>query len=328
MRQSLLNLKSNITEVAHSAAFVMKVKDYYKSFLAYKQATCKNKGSVITYKRSLRYFAPIADKEVSELKKNDDALIIAAATGHGAHGPKLAVLTFRTFLCFLEDEGVPIPFRWEKIRIPYPDRRQQPYVTEQEFEDSVELLDVNKFYELRDRTLYELLWACGLRINEALSITIKDINFEKREIAVHRLKGGGEDVVDITDRLEYWLNRYLERRPEHEFLFVNVDCGDASGKLNDSMARHRIAYYRKKYGKAFKLGHHIERRGFVTDLLEKNVNPKVVQYAGGWKSIRTPMEFYAQYEKKKARQVVLRVRNQARETPMTKTVTKLLNGDK
>jgi site-specific recombinase XerD len=69
-------------------------------------------------------------------------------------------------------------------------------------------IDKNSILGFRDFFLYSMLYRLGLRIGEAISINIKDINFEKEILNIHG-KGRRERKLpllpDLMDILEKWL---------------------------------------------------------------------------------------------------------------------------
>ncbi len=69
-------------------------------------------------------------------------------------------------------------------------------------------IDKNSILGFRDFFLYSMLYRIGLRIGEAISINIKDINFEKQILNIHG-KGRRERKLpilpDLMDILEQWL---------------------------------------------------------------------------------------------------------------------------
>ena len=64
--------------------------------------------------------------------------------------------------------------------------------------------------ELRDRAIFELAYATGLRAEELTTLDIGDADFDAEELRVHG-KGGKERVVPIGEQAWRALNAYLER---------------------------------------------------------------------------------------------------------------------
>jgi integrase/recombinase XerD len=69
---------------------------------------------------------------------------------------------------------------------------------------------------IRDRTIYEMIYSAGLRISEAVSLNVKDLDFSSFTARV-RGKGDKERLVVFGPVAADWLRRYLaEVRPVFE----------------------------------------------------------------------------------------------------------------
>jgi integrase/recombinase XerD len=64
-------------------------------------------------------------------------------------------------------------------------------------------------FGMRDRAMFELIYSCGLRVSEAVTLTLADIHFNERVILV-RGKGSKERMVPFGEAAERWLRAYLE----------------------------------------------------------------------------------------------------------------------
>jgi integrase/recombinase XerD len=97
--------------------------------------------------------------------------------------------------------------------------------------DQIELflaaISLDKPVGVRDRTLFELIYSCGLRVSEAVNLSLDDVYLEEQMILVHG-KGGKERFVPFGTTAREWLYRYLsearltlvQSRPERA-VFVN-----------------------------------------------------------------------------------------------------------
>ena len=64
---------------------------------------------------------------------------------------------------------------------------------------------------IRDRALLELLYSTGIRIGEAIALTVYDVDLSARLLSVRAGKGGRSRVVPIGKEAGKWLREYLER---------------------------------------------------------------------------------------------------------------------
>jgi integrase/recombinase XerD len=82
-----------------------------------------------------------------------------------------------------------------------------------EVEKILDSIDLDSPYGLRDRTLFELIYSCGLRVSEAVDLELSQIFMKEGLIRVQG-KGNKERLVPLGDEVEHWLRTYLrEGRP-------------------------------------------------------------------------------------------------------------------
>lgn len=140
------------------------------------------------------------------------------------------------------------------------------------------------------RAMLELLYGCGLRINEACTLAGRDIDLEQGFVWVitERAKNCRERKVAIpAGSLEY-LRRYAHDR-EHfadgsPWFFPAFQ--DAQHHASDITARRAIIAYAKAAG----LGHqkpHTLRHSCVTHLLENGASVRAAQHILGHASLKT-----------------------------------------
>jgi integrase/recombinase XerD len=139
-------------------------------------------------------------------------------------------------------------------------------------------------------------------VGEALAIDLADINFKDREIKVHTFKDGEGNKVYISDRLEYWMKKWIESRQDHHPALFIIYFGDIV-RLKRSMSNKRLIVYRKEFGTNIKLSHHAFRRGFCTHLLNSGANIKEVQYLARHSSERTTLKFYTKVARGRVKEV-------------------------
>jgi len=161
-------------------------------------------------------------------------------------------------------------------------------LSEAEVEALLAAPDVATPLGLRDRAMFELLYATGLRVSELVGLTLPQLRLEAGFLIAFG-KGSKERVVPVGDQAEDWVKRYLrDVRPElsrgrHLHVFVNKD-GDSLSRVGFWMI---IKKYGLKAGLRAEISPHILRHSFATHLLEHGADLRAVQTMLGHSDIAT-----------------------------------------
>ena len=160
-------------------------------------------------------------------------------------------------------------------------------------EEAVERLlaapDVATPIGLRDRAMLELLYACGLRVSELVTLDVARLNFAQGVVRIMG-KGSKERLVPVGDEALAWVQRYLrEARP------LMVPDGSSPvlfpGRAGRAMTRqtfwHRIKHHARAAGIAQALSPHTLRHAFATHLLNHGADLRVVQMLLGHSDLST-----------------------------------------
>jgi integrase/recombinase XerD len=101
-----------------------------------------------------------------------------------------------------EEPAAAIPLPKEQKRIPR-------YVSSAQIDVLLQQPDVSTATGLRDRALLEVLYSAGLRISEALSLELSDIDHEQGFVYVRNGKGGKSRCIPIGAPALQWVSRYV-----------------------------------------------------------------------------------------------------------------------
>ncbi len=142
---------------------------------------------------------------------------------------------------------------------------------------------------LRDKTMLELLYACGLRVSELVGLTLTQINLRQSVVRVMG-KGSKERLVPMGEEAARWLERYLrEARP-----LLLHNCPDEivfPSTRGQPMTRqtfwHRIKHWALVAGIDKPLSPHTLRHAFATHLLNHGADLRVVQLLLGHSDLST-----------------------------------------
>ena len=160
-------------------------------------------------------------------------------------------------------------------------------------EDDVDALlnapDTNTPIGLRDRCMLELLYACGLRVTELVSLTIDNVNTRQGVVRILG-KGSKERLVPMGQEALEWLQQYMTQ--------ARMDLMNESdlptlfpGRYGRPMTRqtfwHRIKHYTQIAGVSGEVSPHVLRHAFATHLLNHGADLRVVQLLLGHSDLST-----------------------------------------
>ncbi|MEN8194017.1 MAG: site-specific tyrosine recombinase XerD [Bacteroidota bacterium] len=159
-----------------------------------------------------------------------------------------------------------------------------------EINQILETPDTSKSLGLRDRTILELFYSCGLRVSELINLKISDLFFEDEVIRVLG-KGSKQRIIPIGSSAIDWIMRYLkEIRPslEKKFKSENIVFLNIRGTKLSRMGIWKIVDRYVKEAKLEKEVHpHTFRHSFATHLLEGGADLRAVQEMLGHADIST-----------------------------------------
>lgn len=142
---------------------------------------------------------------------------------------------------------------------------------------------------LRDRALFELAYASGLRVSELLGVTRDRLDLSARTVLVAG-KGDKERAVPFGRAAAKALREYLERgrpvlcpRARHDRVFANAR-GGALGRMGFWKI---LKAHARAAGIAARVHPHALRHSFATHLLERGADLRVVQELLGHASVAT-----------------------------------------
>lgn len=160
--------------------------------------------------------------------------------------------------------------------------------------------------ELRNKTMIELTYSCGLRVSELINLKLNDIHLKMNIIDVYG-KGNKERIVPIGQQAISLLKEYLEKaRPllantkSRDFLFLNRDGLPISRQMFFIIIRQKA----KLAGISKTISPHKLRHSFATHLLERGLDLRLIQELLGHESISTT-EIYTHINDARLKEIVI-----------------------
>ena len=258
-----------------------------------------------SYKSDLeKYFnwIELNSLKYKELSRSDVLEYLAYLFGQKLEGKSVArnlssLKAFHNYL-FLKDITKSNPC--EKIETPKFVKSIPSSLSENEVEKLLDAPDENTFIGLRDKTMIETLYSCGLRISELVDLEIIHVNLRQGVIRVLG-KGQKERLVPMGQKLINLIGIYFSKLEENKiknssnFLFLS----QRGKKITRQAFWHRIKIYATKAGlENNKISPHILRHAFATHLLNNGADLRVVQLLLGHSDLNTT-QIYTEVAKRR-----------------------------
>ena len=162
-------------------------------------------------------------------------------------------------------------------------------LSEAEVDRLLQAPDLDVVLELRDRTMLELLYACGLRVSELTSLQMVQLSMNQGVVRVFG-KGSKERLVPVGEEALRWLQRYLAG-PRAELL-KDIPCealfpSRRATQMTRQTFWYRIKIYAERAGIKKHLSPHTLRHAFATHLLNHGADLRVVQMLLGHSDLST-----------------------------------------
>lgn len=162
----------------------------------------------------------------------------------------------------------------------------------------------------KEKAVFELLYATGLRVSELVNLTVKNVDFKSNLIKTTG-KGSKDRIVPMGKKAKEALNHYMKERglllktklgseAESDFVFLN--------EKSEKISRQWVYNFIKKQGETINktISPHAIRHSFATHLLENGADLRAVQELLGHRSVVTT-QLYTHISKKRLREVYFNI---------------------
>lgn len=269
------------------------MKHYLNEFLRHISAT--NTASDHTrdaYSRDVTQFLDFLDESDDLLSLDTD---IAYNYLNELYNAKLSstsvarkISTLRSFFKFLQmNYGAQInPF--SSVKIKQGSRSLPNYLTVEEM-NALLLSCSDDNLGIRNQVLIELMYACGLRLQECTNLKMSDISIRDRKLSIIG-KGNKERTLFFYESLAIKLDNYIKvirpqllKDKQNDTLFLNTH--------GNPISRRGVQFVLEKQGKEANLRMHLHphmlRHSFATHLLDNGANLRIVQTLLGHETLST-----------------------------------------
>lgn len=215
-----------------------------------------------------------------------------AINGAGNASRARSLSGVKNLLSWLDKQGIMHNAAISTVRSPKLPRKLPRPLQEKQAMDVLEnagLLAREDWIAARDSALFTLLYGCGLRIQEALSLNINDM---PREGFLRVMgKGGKERQVPVLAIVETALEHYLQHRPFSQTANDPIFIGARGKRLNQGVAQKAMRDLRIILGLPENATPHALRHSFATHLLQNGANLREIQELLGHASLSTTQRY-------------------------------------
>lgn len=195
--------------------------------------------------------------------------------------------SLRSFYRFCVLDGLIQGNPAETVEMPRIKRKLPEVFSSEQVEHLLDSCQNDTACGLRDRALFELIYSCGLRVSEAVDISLDQLFIKDGFLKIIG-KGEKERLVPIGEHAVFWLKKYIEEaRPKlqgalkNNFVFLNR-FGRRLSRKGIWKRFKEIALHAGIEGKV-----HTLRHSFATHLLKGGADLRAVQELLGHSDIGT-----------------------------------------
>lgn len=148
---------------------------------------------------------------------------------------------------------------------------------------------MRSFDSQKQKSVAMLCYGAGLRVSEAICLTVKDIDSEGGVIHVRRGKGNKDRLVALGPSLLNQLRKYwLSRRPTGQYLFPGNGGRAHISRMSFNKALRKAV---SKAGIDKQVTPHTLRHSYATHMIESGVDLRSVQLMLGHSSIQSTSRY-------------------------------------
>jgi site-specific recombinase XerD len=251
--------------------------DYFKEWMEqkrYSPQTIKNYLQAIT-----SFFSYFPEKQTDEITNADVIEYnhkVIIANGISVSYQRIMVGALKLFYQTQQKKKIII----EELQRPFNEHRLPEVLSK---EDVKKILD--KTENLKHKTMLSLIYSCGLRIGEAISMKLKDIDSKRMMIRVIRGKGNKDRLIGLSPKILELLRKYYKVYKPKEYLFEGQYGGKYSSRSMERVLQNGVM----KAGIKRKIVMHTLRHSYATHLLEAGTDIRYIQELLGHSSPKTTM---------------------------------------
>lgn len=273
-----------------------------------------SENTLLAYERDIQKIRNFAEEELGGVQVEDISyenlqqyLFQFSKTNASERSQARLISSIKAFFKYLLEEELRADNPAKLLETPKMGLYLPDTLSQEEIEQLISAIDKETDLDKRNHCIIEVLYGCGLRVSEVVSLRISNINFKENYIKVEG-KGGKVRLVPVADYTLEIIKNYIHSvrvlgkiAPKFEdFLFLN--------NRGTTLTRVMVFTFIKDY--AFRanikksISPHTFRHSFATHLLQNGADLRFIQEMLGHSSITTT-EIYTHLETEELRETIL-----------------------
>ena len=231
--------------------------------------------TIRNYLRANQELLDFCNKQVDELEEDDVKAYMAKNLSDKASS---SIIVFLSSIRYAYSNILKKDIT-QDIKRPKRERKIPAVLTKEEVRNLFDAIPTKK-----SRLMLELIYACGFRVSELISLKVDDLDFEEMIGYVRQAKGKKDRIFNIPKFLEKRLRKQskIQQENKQEFLFTGP-----KGKLTDRNIQKIVRVVAKKANIRKVVSPHTLRHSFATHLLENGVDIRKIQELLGHADLST-----------------------------------------
>ena len=269
--------------------------EYLDSFLDNiwaEQGLAKN--TLLSYEHDINSFLLFLNKEKIKLfntTQSDVNLFISQRFSNGisSRSNMRLISSLKKFFLYLYSHNFLKTNPTENIETPRKIKSLPHTIGIEQVDKLLNAPNIDTRFGSRDKAMLEILYACGLRVSELVSLKFSQVNMESNFLRVLG-KGNKERIIPINDYALSFLKKYIDNFRKDFITSKKTDALFLSNR-GAEMTRHSFWHILKKYASQVGIEEHLSphtlRHAFATHMINNGADLRVVQLLLGHSDLST-----------------------------------------
>ncbi len=237
-----------------------------------------------------QYLINMGIDDIMVIKKYHISSFIAYLSDENIKRRSIArkVGTLKSFFKYLMKEEIIVFNPMILIKTPTFERKLPSFISDNIMEHIIATFPDKGYINIRDRFIFEMLYATGMRSNELISADLRDMDILKMIITVRKGKGNKQRIIPFNSISLECFKRYMAEREKIRILDDNALLLSVRGKrLSNRDLRSIIGKIVNRAAVSAHMTPHSIRHSFATYMVDHGADIRVVQELLGHSSIAT-----------------------------------------